>query len=124
MSAIESAFAEFGENSRIEGVLIQKIVRPKEFKIRVQCPEKTCHSFTGATEYMKFTGNMEVTSFHVRGTLIFKSQKLIVLNHCMILFTFLLSFKKKILLSLVLNLIKKLAMKQPLRRYFTFRQNF
>ena len=40
MSAIESAFAEFGENSRIEGVLIQKIVRPKEFKIRVQCPEK------------------------------------------------------------------------------------
>ena len=124
MSAIESAFAEFGENSRIEGVLIQKIVRPKEFKIRVQCPEKTCHSFIGATEYMKFTGNMEVTSFHVRGTSIFKSQKLIVLNHCMILFTFLLSFKKKILLSLVLNLIKKLAMKQPLRRYFTFRQNF
>ena len=124
MSAIESAFAEFGENSRIEGVLIQKIVRPKEFKIRVQCPEKTCHSFIGAIEYMKFTGNMEVTSFHVRGTLIFKSQKLIVLNRCMILFTFLLSFKKKILLSLVLNLIKKLAMKQPLRRYFTFRQNF
>ena len=39
MSAIESVFTEFEENSITEGTLIQKTVRPKEFKIRVQCPE-------------------------------------------------------------------------------------
>ena len=40
MSSIESVFTEFEETSIIEGALIQKIVRPKEFKILVQCPEK------------------------------------------------------------------------------------
>ena len=45
MSSIESVFTEFEETSIIEGALIQKIVRPKEFKILVQCPEKNMPLF-------------------------------------------------------------------------------
>ena len=41
-------------------------------------------------DYMKFAENMELIGFRVRGTSIFKSQKVKVLNHCMIVFTFLL----------------------------------
>ena len=45
MSAIESVFTEFEENSISYGALIQKTVRPKECKIRVQCPEKNMRLF-------------------------------------------------------------------------------
>ena len=71
-------------------------------------------------DYMKSAGNMELTGFCVRGTSIFKSQKVKVLNHCMIVFTFLLFFfkKKKIFLSLDLDLIKTLAMEAAFEKIF------